>query len=72
MAELIGNISCGLKVNLLMRTPILGFRMSIAKLLISIAAFVLNGKLEVEVKPELTCGTERADGSAIWEDTRQL
>lgn len=72
MAALVGNITCGLKVNLLMKTPMLGVRVKLAGFFVRIAAFVLGGNLEVEVKPEITSRVTNQDGSVISEKTTRI
>lgn len=54
MAKTVGTITGKLACNLRLKTPLRGHRLWIAGRLIRAAAFVLGGKMIVDVEPELT------------------
>jgi hypothetical protein len=72
MAHVIGNVTCGLRVHLRMKTPALGARLRVASWLCSLAAFALGGKLTVELDPEMTSRTADERGVIISEQTTPL
>ena len=49
----VGSLAANLKINLRMRTPLLGFRCWLAARIISIAALILGGRLIVDLEPEI-------------------
>lgn len=51
----VGTVTGSLRINLVMRRPaLLGFKVWLADHLCLLAAWVLGGRLEVELDPELT------------------
>jgi hypothetical protein len=69
----IGRMVGQLKVNLSMEMPTLfGVRAKIAVWLCNVAAFVLGGRLEVAIKPEMTMRMIAQDGRVISEQTSKL
>ena len=54
MADIIGTMTASLKINLVMKTPVLGFRCWLAGKVCAVAAAILGGKVIIELDPQLT------------------
>lgn len=53
-SETIGKLTYGVKVDLVLKVPALfGFRVRVASLLCGLAAWVMQGRMNVEVDPQV-------------------